>query len=137
MCQKSGQGLLAANIQEKIWLMLQLYQLATRGSGRFNELEAMDWTAFVSFIRNFMNNSGPSKEKTSEGQEIWDRLQGDEKYPLGPRNLHGHAMRIGETLNYSNAQSFTDEQEREVITFIRRKRSESNPTEDDRRAQGR
>ena len=55
-------------------------------------------------------------EKTSEGQEIWDRLQGDDKYPLDPRNLHSHAMRTGEALNYANAQSFTDEQERKVIT---------------------
>ena len=117
-------------ILEEVSLKLQLYQLAARGSdssaSHFDELEAMDWPTFVHFLRCFMDDSGPSKEKTSEGQEIWDRLQGDEKVPLDPRNLHGYVMRTGEALSYAKAQGFTDEQEREVIIFVLRRMKEGN-----------
>ena len=116
-------------VPEDSWLKLQLYQVAARGSGlaagRLVDLEGMDWTEFVRFLRCFMDESGPSEERTSEGQEIWDRIKGEDKVPLDPRNIHKLATRTGEALSYAKTQGFTEEQERESITYVLRRMKEA------------
>ena len=118
------------HVPEDIWLKLQLFQLAARGSGtaagRLMDLEDMDWKEFVRFLRCLVDESGPTKERISEGQEIWDRIKGDDKAPLDPRNTYGLAMRIGEALSFAKNQGFTEEQEREVVTFVLRRMKEAN-----------
>ena len=118
------------HVPEEIWLKLQLFQLAARSSGsaagRLGNLEDMDWREFVRFLLCLVDESGPTKERISEGQEIWDRFKGDDKAPLDPRNIHGLAMRTGEALTYAKNQGFTEEQEREVVTYVLRRMKEAN-----------
>ena len=58
------------------------------------------------------------KAKASDGEEIWDIIVVNKEVLLNPRKLSDLALRIVDAMTHAEAYRFTEDQERELVTFI-------------------